>query len=83
MFFKLQLRVFGLYYFKEDSERRRFFTDAWMWFVAVVFLVTGVQALIQQLGRSEFDVTKDSFGILLICMFKNCGWFKGEGGFCF
>lgn len=67
MFCKQFLRLFGLYYFKEDTKRKRFLTDAWMWFVSGVFLLTATQALIQQLGRSEFELTRDSFGVLLIC----------------
>lgn len=68
MFCKQFLRLFGLYYFKEDTKLRRCLTDTWLWFVAFVFLLTAVQALILQLGRSEFELTRDSFGVLLICI---------------
>lgn len=71
MFCKLFLRLFGLYYFKDDSRTRRILTDAWLFFVAFVFLVTAIQAFVQQIGRSEFQLTRDSFGVLLICMTKN------------
>lgn len=67
MFCKKFLRLFGLYYFKDDTKTRRFLTDAWMWFVSFVFFVTAIQALIQQLGRNQFELTRDSFGVLLIC----------------
>lgn len=62
------LRLFGLYYFKDDSKRLRFLTNVWMWFVSFVFLLTGIQAFTQQIRRSEFVLTRDSFGVLLICI---------------
>lgn len=67
LFYKKLLRLFGLYYFKDDTKITKFLRDTWMWFIASVFLLTSVQALILLLGRSEFDLKRDSFGVLLVC----------------
>lgn len=64
---KRSLRLFGLYYFKSDGNIRRFITNIWMFFIAFLFLLTALQAMYQQLNRGDFDMTRDSPGILTFC----------------
>lgn len=64
---KLFLRLFGLYFFENDSKRRRLLTNAWMFFCSGLFLLTAIQALVQLLSREGFDLTNDCFGILTFC----------------
>lgn len=56
---KQSLRYFGLYYFKEDGKVRRFLTNCWTGFTALLFLMTAMQALYQLLTAKSFELTRD------------------------
>lgn len=64
------LRIFGLYYFKNDKKLRRYVTNVWMFSITFLFLLTALQALYQQLRRKGFIVTRDLPGTVTFCIKK-------------
>lgn len=66
---KRYLRIFGLYYFKNDSTFRRCITNIWMFIIGFLFLLTAVQAFYQQMTREGFNLARDCPGILTFCKF--------------
>lgn len=61
------LRVFGLYHFKNDGILIKIVTTVWMFFIGFLFILTALQALYQQINRGDFNMMRDSPGILTFC----------------